>query len=304
MRLFAQVAAAGSFTAAARTLGVPKQTLSRRIAELERALDVQLLHRTTRRLRPTEVGAAYAARCAELVRHADDANRALTDAVEEPRGVLRVTADPLFGEVFVGALVVEYATRFPAVDVEVVLTGRRVDLTAEGFDVAFRVGAVADPALTATRLGPARVRYAASPAYLAAHGRPRTPDDLARHACVLVVAEGSAVRWPFRGKKGATLVPVAGRVRVNSHAIAHAAALAGLGIAIFPEFACADDLRRGRLEAVLDDWTIDAGGVWLLHPTARYLAPRVRTFVELAVERLAGEPWVARPATRAARPRR
>lgn len=296
MRLFAGVAEAGSFTAAARRLGIPKQTLSRRIAELEERLDVQLLHRTTRRLHLSEVGAAYAARCAELVRLADEANQAVTDARQVPRGVLRVTADPELGEAFLSGLVVEYASRWPEVQVDVVLTRRKVDLAEEGFDVAFRVGQEGNPALAAISLGPARVRYCASPAYLARHGQPGRPDDLRAHECILVASDGAAVRWPFRGRGGGTLVPVAGRLRFNSLAMAHAAALGGVGIAMFPEFACADDIRHGRLISVLDDWVMEVGAVWLVHPATRFLTARVRSFVDLTLERLATRPpWVVAP---------
>ena len=175
MRLFARVAAARSFTGAARQLGIPKQTLSRRVAGLEHALGVRLLHRTTRRLYLTEVGAAYAERCDEVIRMAEEANRSVTDAGEVPKGTLRVTADPVFGEAFLGGVITEFARRWPEVHVEVVLTRRRVDLVEEGFDLAFRVGRVDDPALTATRLGPARVRYCASPRYLAGGAFQRLP---------------------------------------------------------------------------------------------------------------------------------
>jgi DNA-binding transcriptional LysR family regulator len=286
MRLFAEVAAQRSFSAAARRLQIPKQTVSRRIAELEARLDVQLLHRTTRRLHLTEIGAAYAARCAEITRLADEADRAVTDSLERPSGTLRVTADPVFGEAFVSPLVVEYARRFREVQVEALLTRRRVDLVEEGFDVAFRIGPTDDPALTTVRLGPAHVRYCASRAYLARRGRPRSPEELRDHDCLIVVPEGGPVRWPFRGPKGMMLIPVAGRLRFNSHAMAHAAALAGLGIAIFPEFACQADVRRRRLVTLLDDFAVDAGGAWLVHPAARYLSARVRSFVDLAAERL------------------
>jgi DNA-binding transcriptional LysR family regulator len=293
MRLFAGVAEARSFTAAARAMGMPKQTLSRRIAELEQALDVQLLHRTTRRLHLTEVGAAYAERCAEIVRLADEANRAVVDDRQAPRGTLRITADPAFGEAFLTGLVMEYASQWPEVQVEVVLARRRVDLVEEGFDVAFRVGRVDDPALTATSLGPARIRYCASPGYLARHGTPASPEDLQRHECILVISDGMPARWPFRGPRGDMLVPVSGRLRFSSSGMAHAAALHGLGIAIMPEFACAEDLRRERLVSVLDDWVVEVGAVWLVHPSARQLTARVRTFVDLAVERLARQPpWI------------
>ncbi|MGA9524389.1 MAG: LysR family transcriptional regulator [Myxococcaceae bacterium] len=286
MRLFAKVAEAKSFTAAARQLGIPKQTLSRRISELEQELDVQLLHRTTRRLHLTDVGAAYAERCAEVIRLADEANRSVTDAKQVPRGVLRVTADPVFGEAFVTGVVVEYARRWPEVQVEVVLTRRHVDLLEEGFDVAFRIGRVDAPGLTATELGPARIRYCASPSYLARRGAPRTPEDLRNHDCIVVGSPGSPARWPFSGGKGELVVPVTGRMRTTSLAMAHTAVRAGLGITLMPEFVCAEDLKRKRLVSVLDGWGADAGSIWLLHPTSRFLTARVRTFVELAVERL------------------
>jgi DNA-binding transcriptional LysR family regulator len=304
MRLFAKVAEARSFTSAARLLGVPKQTLSRRVAELEQELGVQLLVRTTRRLHLTDVGAAYAARCAELVRLAEEANHAVTDTLQEPKGVLRVTADPVFGEAFVTGLVVEYARRWPQVQVDVVLTKRHVHLLEEGFDVAFRIGKVEDPALTATSLGPARVRYCASPEYLERRGVPTNPEQLQQHECILVVSEGAPVRWPFRGPKGDLLVPVSGRLRFNNFAMAHAAVLQGLGIAIFPEFACAADIQQGRLVPILEDWGVEVGAVWLVHPTHRYLTARVRTFVELALERLAHEqPWVVPAGGPTGRPR-
>jgi DNA-binding transcriptional LysR family regulator len=290
MRLFAKVAEAQSFTAAAGILGMPKQTLSRRVAELEQELGVQLLLRTTRRLHLTDVGAAYAARCGEIVRLAEEANQAVTDTRQVPKGVLRVTADPVFGEAFVTGLIVEYASRWPEVQVEAVLTRRHVNLLEEGFDIAFRIGKVEDPALTATRLGPARVRYCASPAYLERRGVPSSPEELQKHECILVVSEGAPMRWPFRGPKGDMLVPVSGRLRFNSFAMAHAAALQGLGIAIFPEFACVADVQRGRLVPVLEEQGVDVGAVWLVHPVHRYLTARVRTFIELALQRLAQEP--------------
>jgi DNA-binding transcriptional LysR family regulator len=302
MRLFAKVAEAKGFTAAARALGMPKQTVSRRIAELERSLGVRLLHRTTRRMQLTRAGAAYAERCAEIVRIAEDANRAAVDDRDVPRGTLRITADPVFGEAYLTDLVVAYAKAWPEVRMDVVLTRRRVDLLEEGFDVAFRIGEVDDATLSGFALGPARVRYCASPAYLASRGTPQTPDDLARHDCLVVASDGTHPRWPFRGATGVRAVPVAGRLVVTSFAMAHAAALAGLGIAIFPEFAAAADVRRGRLRAVLDAWVVEVGKIWVLHAARRSLPARVRTFVELARARFTRSlpkrsPSRARPAT-------
>ncbi len=292
MRLFAKVVEAKSFTAAAKLLGVPKQTLSRRVADLEQALGMQLMHRTTRRLHLNAAGAAYAERCAEIVRLADTANRAVGDQLETPHGTLRITADPVFGEAFLTNLVVEYARRWPDVRLDVVLTRRRVDLVEEGFDVAIRIGHVEDAALSGFALGPARVRYCASPAYVERRGAPATPAALVSHEC-LVVSDGGPTRWPFRGPKGMIVVPVTGRMTLTSFAMAQVAAIEGLGIAIFPEFACAEDLRRKRLVTVLDDWVVDVGSVWLVHAARRFISARVRAFADLARERFSREPpWV------------
>jgi DNA-binding transcriptional LysR family regulator len=289
MRLFARVAEAGSLSAAARTLGLPKQTVSRRLAELEDALGVQLAHRTTRRLRLTEAGTAYAERCAELSRLAEDANRAVTDSSATPRGTLRVTADPTFGEAFLSDLVAEYLGRHAEVRVEIVLTSRHVDLVEEGFDVAFRIGRPADSSLIGTRLGGAKLLYCAAPAYLAVAGAPQHPEDLRAHECIELAPSPGPIRWPFSLRPGEmTLLPVTGRLQVSSLQLALTAARDGLGIANLPAFACAEDLASGRLRTVLDPFVADLGGVWLVTPPHRWLAARVRRFVDLAVQRFRG----------------
>jgi DNA-binding transcriptional LysR family regulator len=287
MKLFAALADAGSFTLAARRFAIPKQTLSRRIAELERALDTQLVLRTTRRMKLTDAGAHYAVRCREVSQLADDANRAVTTARDALEGPIRITADPLFGETFLAPVVLAFANRWPKVTLDVVYTQRRVDLVEEAFDVAIRIGRVDDAALVATELGPARIRYVASPAYVRRRGKPERPENLVDHEAIIVRAEPGPAQWPFRGvRSGVRMITVAGRLRCNSHALAYAAALAGLGIAIVPAFACANDLRRKRLVSLLDDDRIEVGSVWLVHPAQRPLTARVQRFVELAVQRL------------------
>ncbi|HSP77397.1 MAG TPA: LysR family transcriptional regulator [Myxococcaceae bacterium] len=290
MRLFAAVAEERSFTRAGQRLGLPKQTVSRRIAELEEALGASLLQRTTRAMRLTEVGAAYASRCAELVRLAEEANGLVLHSREEPRGTLRITADPHFGESFLSGLLLEYAQRHAEVQLEVLLTRRRVELVEEGFDVAFRIGRVEDSSLVALSLGPARIRYCASRAYLARHGTPSTPEELRQHECIALTSERGPDRWPFLGPQGVRTLAVSGRLRFNSFALARQAVLAGLGIAIFPEFDCAAELQAGRLVSVLDDYVPDVGSIFLVYPRERYLSARVRTFVDLAVERLGQQP--------------
>ena len=252
LRLFAAVARVRGFSAAGRTLGVPKQTLSRRIAALEEQLGVQLLQRTTRSVRLTDAGAAFAAECEDIVRRADDATRALTDAQDAPRGKLRISADPVFGESFVSPIVVDYAGRYPDVAVEVELSRRRVDLLAEGFDLAFRVTDEEQVGLTSSALMPAEVRFCASPDYLCEFGRPSKPEDLADHTCILVGAHGGSQRWPFRRGRSVKPVTVKGRLRFSSLRMAREAALGGLGIGLFPAFFCEEDMASRALVPVLD----------------------------------------------------
>lgn len=284
LRLFAAVAAARSFTAAAGTLGVPKQTLSRRIAELEATLGVQLLHRTTRRLTLTEPGATFARRCAEVVALAADATRALTDAREQPRGTLRVTADPVFGDAYLAPLLIAYARRHPEVELDVVLTRRHVDLLEESFDVAFRVGTPDARGAHAISLGPARIHYCASPAYLKRRGRPASAADLQNHE--LIAVGEPPHRWPFRDAKRTQFVAVEPHLRLGSLTLAHAAVRAALGVTLLPAFIAQPDLDRRRLTAVLAPETPEAGGIWLLHQAAAPLPSRTRAFLDLAVPHL------------------
>jgi DNA-binding transcriptional LysR family regulator len=287
MRLFAKLAELGSFSRAARSLDIPKQTLSRRIAALEQELGVELVQRTTRKVRLTPLGQAYAERCRELASVAREANELVLGAGEQPRGRLRITADPTFGEAFLPELIAEWLERHPEVEVEAVLTSRHVDLIEEGFDLAFRVGRLDDSSLVATRLSAARLIYCAAPRYLERCGAPSRPEQLREHAIIEHTPRAGVSRWPFVGADGQLFaVPVSGRVRVNSLPLARGLALAGFGITNLPAFACVGELARGELVAVLDDWVGDVGGIYLVRPQHKLLSAKVRSFVELAIERL------------------
>ena len=286
MRLFAAVAEAGSLSGAARTLQMPKQTVSRRLAALEETLGVELARRTTRRVAITDVGRAYAARCVEVVHLADEANQAAASQLSRVTGTLRITADNTFGETFLPPLVAAYLQVHADVDVEVVLTSRKVDLVEEGFDVAFRVGPPPNVShLAATRLGPARLWTVATPGYIAARGTPSAPSDLAEHDCVALVPNPRQAAWPFAFDSQIRMVPVAARVRVNGLAMARHTALAGLGVAHLPEFAAAADVAEGRLVRLLTPFTPEVGGVHVVYPHTRLLAPKVSEFVATAVTR-------------------
>lgn len=300
MRYFLHVVAAGGFTGAARRLGVTKQTLSRRVAQLERRLGVQLLHRTTRFVGPTEAGSAYAQRCEEIVRLAQEADSEVSArGGATPSGRLRITADPHFAQTFLVDALSTYAARFDAVTVELVTTERHVDLIEEGFDVAFRIGSPPDSAsLVSRRLGPAEIVYCATPAYLQSHGVPKTAADLRRHRCIVKATDGGAPpRWPLlaerpvRGRPAMRMLEVPPSMLVNHQVIAQALCLRGCGIALFPRFACRQPLADGTLTAVLPHLTPPVGDIHLLYHSSRHRSARVQRFIELATDALGAAPW-------------
>jgi len=283
MRIFAELAASGSFTAAARVLGVTKQTISRRLKELEDALGVELIRRTTRRVALTDVGVAYASRCSDIVRDALDANRAAASHHGTVAGTLRITADHTFGEALLPSLVARYTAQHRDAEVEVFLTARKVDLLEEGYDVAFRVGAPPDVHhLTSTRLGPAQLWTVAAPSYLQARGVPTTPHELAKHDCLAAVPHLAHRGWPFAWDGALRLIDLPARVRANDVRLVRQAALGGVGIAHLPTFCVQEDVAHGRLHRILSAYTPEVGGLHLVYPHSRLLAPKVRAFVALA----------------------
>ncbi len=280
MLVFAGVVREGSFTAAARSLDQPKSTVSKRVAELEARLGVRLLHRSTRRVRLTEEGAAYYERCRRVVHEAEDADRAVRDHDGAPRGLVRMTA-PAATAGFLAPIAERFLRAHPGVSLELQLLDRQVDLIQEGFDLAIRAGPMRDSSLVARRLGASERCLVASPAYLAAHGTPRHPRDLRTHECIR--NEAGAVAWRFERGRRKLAVPVAGRYVVSSSQLAREGALVGLGIASVPRFTATADLAAGRLVAVLPDWPLRRGELHLLYPSGKHLSPRVRALIDLIV---------------------
>lgn len=277
MLLFASVVREGSFTGAARALGLSKQTVSERLAKLEARLGVRLLERTTRRLRTTEPGAAYYARCAAIAAQIDEANREVQRGHDEPVGLLRVSAPVLYGRRFLAPVVVDYLRRHPAMRVEIALADRRVNLVEEGFDLAIRVGELDDSSLTAKRLGDAHSYYVASPAYLAAHGRP-TLRTLRSARCIGMKASEA---WDIGGASH----KVEPALVVNDLETGCEAAIAGLGLARSPSLVCRDAVLDGRLVVLFEDETSATRPVYALYPSRRFLPAKVRVFLE-ALDRL------------------
>jgi len=300
--IFVAVVEAGGFTAAARRLGLPKSTVSTRVARLEHRLGVRLLQRTTRSLGLTDVGAAFHQRCARIVADAEEAERAITACNEAPRGLLRLTAPVDITAAYLGGPLAEFCRRYPDIAVELVSTDRVVDLVDEGFDVALRAGRLTQTTLMARRLAQVGSQLFASPAYLARHGRPRAPADLAGHACLVFSSPPEPRRWRLRDPDGREVaVQVSGPLTVNSPDAIRRAMVAGLGIALLPVFAGnvlagAIAPRGDEIEQVLPGWSGPESVLSVVYPSPRYLSPKVRAFVDFIVDHFADPAWPHAPA--------
>mgnify|MGYP001036893956 FL=1 len=286
---FTAVARALSFTKAARTLQMPKSTVSERVSRLEARLGVRLLERTTRSLRLTPSGAAYFAQVGRIVHELEEAEAAVTAAHKTPRGVLRIGCPLLFAQSFLSDVVATYLSRYPEAQVELVVADRPFEIVEEALDVAIHVVGPIDAQLVARKLGIGGRVCVASPAYVEKHGRPGRPLDLAEHAC-LVNGPTRSMTWTFEREGEAQPVVVNARYAVTSFELVYRATLAGLGYATLPAFLCVNDIESGRLIRVLDDWSAGETTLHLVYPSHRHLAARVRAFVDLVVERLPSFP--------------
>jgi DNA-binding transcriptional LysR family regulator len=284
-----------SFRGAAKSLGVPKSTISRRVALLEEQLGVQLLQRTTRTVTLTDVGDAFHQRCSQALGTISDAAREVRQSEASPRGVLRVTAPVTFAEHFLGDIVIEFLSQNPDVRVTLDLTDRYVDLVAEGYDVALRAGSLADSTLKARLLGTNPIVMVASPKYLAEHGVPKTPADLLDHDCIVSSNTERGAKWPLLVKRKVTLVPVRARVAVNSFMLARDLSAAGLGVARMPRGFSAALEADGTLSRVLTEFEAPPSPLNAVFPPGPHLAPRVRAFVDLLASKLdPGRPFPGR----------
>jgi len=292
VELFVRVAEQQSFRAAGDALGVPRSTVSRRVAELESALGTRLFHRTTRHVELTSAGKTYLRACGPALGTITEAGRALATRSEDTAGLLRVTAPVTLGERSLGEVVVECLARYPQMRLELVLTDRHVDLVEEKFDLAFRAGTLKDTSVVAHELWRGQLRCYASHSYLRDRGTPLTPRDLRRHDCILFTPHAARGRWTFRSRGRALEVPVRGRFVVNSLPLAIAAAARGLGIARFAGALVTEGLAANKLVEVLDAYAPPARSLYAVHASGGRVSPAARAFLEIAkrhLERLGGQ---------------
>ncbi|MEZ4401570.1 MAG: LysR family transcriptional regulator [Kofleriaceae bacterium] len=286
---FVEVMQRGSFAAVARARNVDPSSVSRAIAALEAHLAVRLFHRTTRHLAPTEAALAYLERIAPLLDQLAGAAQVAADHGDTPRGVLRITAAVSFAQVNLIPLLPAFTRRYPDVGFELLLDDARLDLVDARIDLAIRLGRLAESSLVAHRLCPMTYVVAGSPDYLRRRGRPRTPADLARHACLRYPVAGHGPRWRFRTDLGQVSdVPIRGPVTVANGVALRQCAVAGMGIVVLPRWTVADELRRGALVELFADHQVTPSefdlAAWLLYPSRSYLPLKVRRFSEFLLE--------------------
>jgi DNA-binding transcriptional LysR family regulator len=290
--VFARVVQSGSFIAASKALGIPKSTVSRKVADLEARLDTRLLQRTTRKLSLTDAGRLFYDHCSRIATEVENAELAVTSLKATPRGLLRVTTGP--NASYLGPIVRDYLMRYPEVRLELVTTTRNVDLVEERFDVGIRAGRLPDSSLIAKSLGLAGWFLVATPAYLKRRGRPRAPADLAKHDVVHFLGSERITLHLQRGGER-TDVEVAPRLVVSELDMLHAVVLGDLGIALLPAYQCVDDVRAKRLERVLREWEAPPTPIHLVYPSTRHVSPTVKSFIEHVQEQMTPPPWQIGP---------
>jgi DNA-binding transcriptional LysR family regulator len=291
IEIFVLVVETGSFTAAARALGVSKAHVSKQVRALEDRLGARLLNRTTRKVAPTDVGAIFHDRCKRVLEELGEAETAVTDLQTAPRGMLRVTAPMAFGLNYVAPALADFLVENAELRVDMRFNDRRVDLLEEGFDLAIRIGDLPDSSLVARRIAQTCTPVCGSDAYLRRRGTPEAPEDLRQHDCLLYAYQASGQSWRLRSDRSEATVPVSGRVVADSGDAIVAAALRGLGLSFVPDFYVAEALAAGKLRRVLPEWSTPTP-IWAVYPHSRHLSAKVRLFVEFLAARFETPPWV------------
>lgn len=273
---FVAVAEVGSFTAAAGRLGISTAQVSRQVGALEARLAVKLFYRTTRKVSITETGQIYYNHCRQVLDGLAEAERAVTDLHQIPRGRLNLTAPVTYGENRIAPLVNDFAVRYPDLEVSLTLTNRRLDLVAERFDLAIRLGDLEDSSMMAKRLASRTHHVCASPGYLSKRGTPLALSELDQHNCL----QGTLDFWRFHEQGKPRHIRVAGSLRCNSGWALVDAALKGIGIIQLPDYYVQDRIEAAELVPVLERFRAPDDGIWAIYPHNRHLSPKVRLLLD------------------------
>lgn len=301
MIVFTKVAKAGSFAAAAKELGISRAMATKHVMQLENGLGIRLLNRTTRNLNLTEVGVVYLERCLQILDDIEETELAVTRLQTEPRGTLKVNATPFFGAYHLAPAIAAYTRIYPDVNVELFLQAGYVDLIEEGFDLAIQLDELHDSSLIARKLGSSQRVVCGAPGYFQQHGIPETPNDLKNHNCLVNSSLPPRDQWVFKDPASGqqTLVKVSGTLQANVADALRLAAINGMGLVLLPTYMVGQDLRKGRLQAVLKDYVPTSLEIHAVYPHRKHLSAKVRTFVDFLYERFhptpSWEAWAVEP---------
>ena len=286
MSLFVATVEAGSLSAAARRVGVPLATVSRKLSDLEKHLKTRLLNRSTRRLTLTDAGQSYLIACRRILDEVNEAERTAAGEYSSPTGELVITAPVVFGRLHVLPVITDFLALYPQVDVRLTLSDRITQLVEEHIDLALRIGELPDSAMVAIRVGSIRRIVCASPAYLAMHGTPTRPPELAGHNCVTFEGLAAPATWSFGAGKAETTVQVRSRLQVNTAEAAIDAAISGIGLTKVLSYQADAALRAGALRVVLESFEPPPWPVSLVHAGQGRLPVKLRAFLDFAAPRL------------------
>ena len=285
LETFSAVVENGSFTAAADALGISKPVVSKQVSLLEQHLGVQLLHRTTRRLRLTHAGEVFASYSHRIMSDVREAEQSVLPLQSEPQGRLRILSPESLAMSLLPEVLQRFQQQFPKIELDIHVSGRFVNLVEEGIDVALRVGKQEDSSLIERLLMPCGLHACASPEYLKKHGKPEHPNELETHNCLIYSQSPNPDTWLFRDEQGKEIrIKVNGNLRSSMGKILMNAAENGNGLFIGPTFMIASALKEGRLEAVLDQYTPMTTGLYVVYPKSKLVSAKVRAFVDFVAE--------------------
>lgn len=280
MRVFCRVVEIGSFSSVAAEFKVAQPTISKRVVELETSLNAKLLHRSTRQLSLTEVGAHYYEHCLRILHEIDETHATINELQAQPQGKLRVNIPVAFGRLHIIPHLWEFLALYPGIDLELILNDRFVNLVEEGVDLAIRVGPLSDLNLQARRIGSTPQVTIGSPDYFKIHGIPQTPAELKQHNCLRYTLLTTQNEWHFNGPHGLEKIRINGRFSANYSEAIRDAVKHGLGIAVLPTWLLGDDLHNGVYQSILTDYPPNPLDIHAVFPFSRYTPLKLRCFIE------------------------
>lgn len=291
LRVFVRLAERKSFSAVGHDLGITQSAVSKAITTLERTLGARLVNRNTRGVALTEAGRHYHERCRQILADLEDADAAVVDANRGATGTLKIAAPVPFGLMFVASRVARFQASHPALEINLDLDDRPVDLVEENVDVAIRLGHLASPGLVARKLGDSPFVAVASPAYLSLRGMPRSPKDLRAHNCLAYTQQANPMVWEFEGGAAPCSLTVGGNYRSNNLLALKDAAVAGIGIARLPLWMVDAEIKLGLLRLVLENARLPAFGIHAVFPSASRIPAKVKLFVDFMQGELSSVPY-------------